>query len=187
MTPDARWLTADLDVLHLRPHRDDDLAALVAEADDPGVSALMVSIPHPFTEQAGRDYLRRAVAGLADGDDLTYAVTTPDDVLIGGVGLHLGRGPKAGVVQLGFWLGRSHWGKGLMSRAVPPVLAHAFGPLGLFKVEAAAFTSNAQACRILEKNGFRLEGMRRAAILHRGVRHDLMEYGLLAAEHVIDV
>ena len=62
---------------------------------------------------------------------------------------------------LGYWLDERHNGHGLMSEAVRLVLGYAFGELGFHRVEAATLLHNAGSMRVLEKAGFRREGLAR--------------------------
>ncbi|MFE6688610.1 GNAT family N-acetyltransferase [Streptomyces sp. NPDC057743] len=49
-------------------------------------------------------------------------------------------------------------GRGLMSEGLRLVLRHAFGPLGLHRLEANIQPSNRQSVSLVERAGFRLEG-----------------------------
>ena len=53
---------------------------------------------------------------------------------------------------------RAYWGRGLAGEAVSVVLSHAFGPLGLHRVEAYADPRNRASLRCLERAGFRTRG-----------------------------
>lgn len=60
--------------------------------------------------------------------------------------------------EIGFALGTAHQGRGLMKAALPLVLDHAFGPLGLHRIEADVDPRNAPSLHLLETLGFRREG-----------------------------
>jgi ribosomal-protein-alanine N-acetyltransferase len=61
-------------------------------------------------------------------------------------------------------------------------LAHAFGPLGLRRVEADVDPRNAASCRLLERLGFRREGLLRERWRVNGETCDSALFGLLARE-----
>jgi [ribosomal protein S5]-alanine N-acetyltransferase len=84
--------------------------------------------------------------------------------------------------QLGFALGRAHWGRGLMSRAVPLLVGYAFESLGLHRLEADADPRNAASLRLIEKLGFRREGYLRERYIQEGEIQDAVFYGLLRAD-----
>ena len=66
------------------------------------------------------------------------------------------RGPD---VELGYRLGRSHWGRGLATDAATACLRAGFEELGLDRIVAVAHPDNAVSRRVLEKIGFVYEGL----------------------------
>jgi [ribosomal protein S5]-alanine N-acetyltransferase len=59
---------------------------------------------------------------------------------------------------------------------------HAFGPLGLHRIEAEVDPGNVPSNRLLAGVGFVLEGRLRQRWIDRGAAHDTNIYGLLAAD-----
>lgn len=75
--------------------------------------------------------------------------------LIGDAGLeHTAHG-----VELGYTLARSAWGRGLATEAARLCIAATFGPLGLRRLVAQADLGNPASVRVLEKLGFRRDGV----------------------------
>jgi ribosomal-protein-alanine N-acetyltransferase len=73
---------------------------------------------------------------------------------------------------LGYWVGSSYTGRGLATRAVQAAVAHAFGPLGLHRVEAATLVDNHASQRVLEHNGFSRYGVAKRYLFIRGAWRD---------------
>ncbi len=163
----------------IRKHRPADLAALVREANHPEVSlGLRDRFPYPYTEEDGRRYLAAAAA-----DERNYhAAICEDDVLIGGIGLVLGDDVHRGTAELGYWLGPSHWGRGVATQAVGLVVREGFTRLGLRRIWAGVYESNPASMRVLVKNGFRREGVLRRAVTKRGRILDQHLFALLREE-----
>lgn len=67
------------------------------------------------------------------------------------------RGPFQ-AANLGYSLDRSLEGQGLMTEALALVLDHAFGPLGLHRIQAACRPDNERSLALLARLGFRREG-----------------------------
>ena len=63
--------------------------------------------------------------------------------------------------SIGYWIGRGHAGRGIMPRAVALATEFSFGR-GLHRIEIAVRPENAASLRVVEKLGFREEGLRRS-------------------------
>lgn len=77
---------------------------------------------------------------------------------------------------------RSYWGKGYGTDALRLALRHAFGPLGLHRVELHVFEFNQRAVRSYEKVGFVHEGVRREALMRKGQYYDIYVMGITQQE-----
>lgn len=76
---------------------------------------------------------------------------------------------------LGYFVGEEHNGRGHATAAVRLAVGYAFGELGLHRVQANVMTSNPRSARVLEKAGFRREGLalRYLEIAGRWEDHDM--------------
>jgi len=82
-----------------------------------------------------------------------------ETVVIGRVTLG---GVLRGVFQnayLGYWIDSEHQGRGLMTEAVRATTTFAFTAVRLHRVQAAVMPGNAASRRVLEKAGYRQEGL----------------------------
>ncbi len=153
----------------LRPWRQDDLEALLEHANDPEVvRGLSDRFPHPYTRADGEAFLAGEVVDLATA----WAIEIAGQAC-GGIGLRLCDGERAHGASLGYWLGRRHWGRGYMTRIVAAYLAQMVPAHALRRVEASVLAGNPASARVLEKNGFVLEGTARAIVCKSGRYHDL--------------
>lgn len=84
--------------------------------------------------------------------------------------------------EVGFAVARREWGRRLMSAALPVLLAHAFEDLRLHRLEADADPRNTASLRLLERAGFRREGLLRERYVQAGELQDAVVFGLLAHE-----
>lgn len=84
--------------------------------------------------------------------------------------------------ELGYALGRAHWGRGLMQEALLALLDRAFGPMALRRVEAEVDVRNPASARLLQRLGFSREGLLRQRWVTKGVARDVEIYGLLRDE-----
>ena len=82
-----------------------------------------------------------------------------DAALLGAITLdNIRRGPaQAGT--FGYWIGQPHARQGYMREAVQALVHHAFAVLDLSRIEAACLPENAASRGLLEKSGFKYEGV----------------------------
>jgi ribosomal-protein-alanine N-acetyltransferase len=82
-----------------------------------------------------------------------------DAALLGAITLdNIRRGPsQAGT--LGYWMGQAHARQGYMREAILSLVHHAFTVMDLSRIEAACLPENAASRGVLEKCGFKYEGV----------------------------
>ena len=86
-------------------------------------------------------------------------------------------------MEIGYWLGREHWGRGLATEAVRAFGRWAFAAYPeLRRLEAGVFAGNDASARVLAKAGYVLEGRRRDACWKNGAFLDIAMYSLLREE-----
>lgn len=160
----------------LRAWHAGDLDALLVHADDPQVPrGLSDRFPHPYTRADGEAFLAGQVVDLR-GPVLAIEI---DGEACGSIAVRPGHGERGHGAELGYWLGRRHWGRGHMTRVVATYLDWVVPALGLRRVEGNVLDGNPASARVLEKNGFVEEGVRRAAVLKPDGPHDLRLFGRL--------
>jgi [ribosomal protein S5]-alanine N-acetyltransferase len=82
-----------------------------------------------------------------------------DATLVGAITLdNIRRGPaQAGTI--GYWIGQPHARQGYMREAIQALVHHAFTQMELSRIEAACLPENAASRAVLEKSGFKYEGV----------------------------
>ena len=134
------------------------------------------------TPGEARTLLARDLEWVASGEALCWAIAQPDtDRLIGKVNLYLFERASRRA-EIGYVLGRAHWGRGLMTEALAAVLGYAFDDLELHRIEADVDPEHAASLALLGKFGFRREGLFRDRWYVHGKWHDSVMLGLLAAD-----
>jgi ribosomal-protein-alanine N-acetyltransferase len=103
-----------------------------------------------------------------------------DDELLGGLTLSNVRRGVSQSASLGYWLGLTHLRHGYMTEAVRAMLATAFDELRLHRVEAACMPANAASIGVLERNGFRQEGIARSFLKINGQWQDHLLFARLS-------
>ncbi len=149
----------------LRPWRPEDAPSLAANANDSEVSRWMSDgFPHPYTLAIAEEWVAR---GHIDFGGKIWAICC-DDVAVGGGGIHRQDGPLRCNLEVGWWLGRAHWGRGVATRAAATLVAVGFADPGITRVFAPIHAGNRRSMRVAEKNGFVLEGVQRQGAVKDG-------------------
>jgi ribosomal-protein-alanine N-acetyltransferase len=136
-----------------------------------------------LTRGAFRRRLRRYAEDM--GSDMAYPYflfRRTDSALLGGLTLTNIRRGVAQAGSLGYWIGAPFAHQGQMTRAVRVLLPFAFGALGLHRVEAACIPSNEPSRRLLERCGFRREGVAREYLCINGIWQDHLLYARLQGD-----
>jgi len=140
--------------LLLRPSFPEDAPALATAIADEAIARNLVVVPWPYS-------LRDAEAFLASPRDpvlpsfLIYERTDGPPQLVGSCGL--GRRPS-GAVEMGYWISRPYWGRGIATEACRALIEIA-RTLGLAQLEGSHFVDNPASGRVLEKLGFEPVGI----------------------------
>lgn len=118
-------------------------------------------------------------------EDMGYALfvyDTRSTDLVGGITLC---NVRRGVTQsctLGYWVGAAYARQGYMTAAVRAVVPFVFDSLELHRLEAACLPSNTASMRLLERVGFKREGLARQYLRINGDWCDHVLYALLEAD-----
>ena len=79
--------------------------------------------------------------------------------LIGGIGFNNKYGKNSNRDEIGYWLARPFWNKGIMTETVKKICTIAFDEYNYEILEAMVFSFNIASARVLEKNGFKKAGI----------------------------
>ncbi|MBQ7314948.1 MAG: GNAT family N-acetyltransferase [Clostridia bacterium] len=136
--------------LILRPWREDDAEELYKYASDPEVGPPAGWQPHTSVENS-REIFRGALSAPE-----TYAVCLKENGKpIGSIGLHRNDlAEQDDEYELGYWIGKTFWGQGLIPEASREMLRHAFEDLGINRVWCGYYDGNIKSRRVQEKLGF---------------------------------
>lgn len=111
-----------------------------------------------------------------------FVFRAQDNALLGGCTLSNVRRGVTQTCALGYWMGERFARQGYMTDAIRALIPFIFKTLGLHRIEAACLPSNDPSRNLLEKAGFRQEGVARRYIQINGEWQDHTLYALLAEE-----
>jgi [ribosomal protein S5]-alanine N-acetyltransferase len=167
--------------LRLRQVRAGDDARLLAIFGDP--EAMRYWSSEPFDGPAAATAYRLGIErGLRDRTLFQWGIATRADDRLAGTVTVYGWNPAHRRAELGYMLDRHEWGQGLAREAVHAVLAFAFGPMQIHRMEADVDPENEASMRLLERLGFSREGYLRERWFTYGAWRDSVVFGLLARD-----
>jgi len=108
-----------------------------------------------------------------------FVFRTEDDALMGGCTLSNIRRGVTQCCALGYWIGERFARQGYMQDAVGALIPFIFTTLGLHRIEAACLPSNEPSKSLLQKAGFRQEGLARKYLQINGQWQDHVLFALL--------
>ena len=111
-----------------------------------------------------------------------FMIRRTDQVLMGAITLdNIRRGPaQAGT--LGYWVGEAHARQGFMREALEAMVHHAFTELDLSRLEAGCLPENTPSRGVLEKVGFKYEGVAQSYLQINGRWRNHVLYANLRAD-----
>jgi RimJ/RimL family protein N-acetyltransferase len=165
----------------IRHFRTGDAEPLARLANDREVwLGLRDLFPHPYSI----DDAHRFVAFAAGLTPPTLFAIDVDGEFAGGIGFTPREDVERIGAEVGYWVGRAFWGRGIATAALRRLTAHAFAAQPeLRRLFAVPFAANAASARVLEKAGFVREGTLRQSVIKDGRVQDQFMYALLRDEH----
>jgi [ribosomal protein S5]-alanine N-acetyltransferase len=134
--------------------------------------------PAYFTLAGQRDQIAAAQRQARLGERYEFGIWENGLGLVGRISLG---GISRGALQnayLGYGVDRDHGGRGIATQAVRLAVRIAFEDLGLHRVQAAVVPENRASARVLEKAGFREEGLARRYLFLDGQWKDHRMFAL---------
>lgn len=113
-----------------------------------------------LTRRAFTNRVYWAARSISGGTALPlFLIRRRDNTLVGAITLdNIRRGP-AQAATLGYWVGEAFARQGYMSEAIATVVHHAFERMSLSRLEAACLPENVASRGLLERSGFKYEGV----------------------------
>lgn len=145
--------------IELVPWREEYADAFFRLTDDPALYENM-SDDFPRTREDCRALVAAFAAG---GEGQRVRAITVQGAVMGCAAAFFGTGLDRRSGELAYWLGREYRGRGVMTEALRRFSDELLGRDGLRRLYARPFARNMASRRCLEKAGFRLEGLLRAA------------------------
>ncbi len=172
--------TLETDRLILRKYTENDLDDLFEFAKSPNVGPNAGWPPHKTKEDS-----EKILKMFIEKDEVWAIVEKKSNKVIGSFGLHKDQKREIpNVKMIGYVLSEKYWGNGYVPEATKRVLDYAFNELDLDIISVYHYPFNTQSKRVIEKCGFKFEGiLRMASILPDGKIVDDVCYSITKEEY----
>jgi ribosomal-protein-alanine N-acetyltransferase len=157
-----------------------DQDACVEHLKDRAVHDGTLRIPFPYTRSHANEWIAAQLSDRFAGNPPTiFAVREPAGVLVGAISVEPAPAPDAHRGEIGYWISRPFRGQNLATAAVIRIVQYGWDVLGVRRIHGYAFLFNRASMRVLEKAGFRREGILRQHFAKHDALLDAAIYGIL--------
>ena len=146
-------------MIELRDFLNEDEALLVSYLNEECVTKyLSARLPQPYTKEA-------AAWWVSTGSKIGIAkAITKNGVLVGSISAIPGEFERQKSAEIGYWVAKPYWGKGIASEALKQFTELVFENTDLIKLYASVFGENLASAKVLAKSSFKLEAVLEKAI-----------------------
>ena len=150
----------------LRPLRKSDAPAILKNINDRIIFRNLLTVAYPYTPKNVLRDLNHVhnLARRKNTTDIPFAIEIDGEcagiISICNIEEHRG--------EVSYWIGRQYRDKGIMTKAVNEITKFGFSQLNLNRVCAHVFPFNKASMRVLEKAGYKFEGILRKNVMKNG-------------------
>lgn len=150
-------------MLELRRFAARDEALLVAYLNDDALTYfLSARIPQPYTIESARWWIN-----TGSNVGIVYAIIY-DGILVGSISALPGEFEKQRTAEIGYWVARPYWGKGIASLALQAFTQRVFESTNMVRLFASVFAANLASAKVLTKCGYTLDAVLQSALYKNG-------------------
>jgi RimJ/RimL family protein N-acetyltransferase len=172
-------------VVTLRPWRREDAPVKAAWGRDPAI-VRWTDLPANHTEGAALAWAEQAEEARQAGRALALAIVDARlDVVLGSCDIRRPDPDDAALGEVGFLLAEEARGRGVATSAVGLLVDWSFRELGMERVQGLVHPDNPRSAKVLERLGFRREGLLRDYRVGETGREDRVLFSVLPDELVL--
>lgn len=153
----------------IRPFRRGDEEAIVENGNDRDIwRNVRDRFPHPYN-------LGDAAWWIANSGETHFGIEV-GGAIGGAIGFDRDEDVFRRGAEIGYWLGKKHWGNGIVTEALSALSDHVFATTDIVRLYAGVFAWNPASARVLEKAGYVFEGRKKSAVFKDGQLIDELLY-----------
>ena len=155
----------------LRPWKKEDLEFVAKNAGDKEITGNM-SDAFPDSVEKWAKFLEYVVGN----NDILYLAIDINGEAVGGIGVKPMDDIYRKNAEMGYWLAKKYWGKGIITQAIKLMVKKAFETFNIDRISATPFETNIASHKVLEKAGFILEARFAKKVVKNGNELDELVY-----------
>ncbi|MDO4313760.1 MAG: GNAT family N-acetyltransferase [Eubacteriales bacterium] len=163
--------------VELRKWSLEDKASLIEICNRIDRSYLSDRLPNPYTNDSAEWWIN--MANENEGNNGVFREIVVNDKIIGTISVERKEDVYRKDAEIGYYLLQEEYSKGIMTKAVEQICEIAFRELDIIRITGLIYEPNIASRRVLEKNGFSMEGVMKNAVIKNEAVFDLCIYGKL--------
>ncbi len=145
----------------IRSYKTSDKDSLVKYANNYNIARyLRNTFPNPYTKEDADRWINFVIN---QNPELNFAIATGDEIF-GGIGIIPQNDIYMYSAEIGYWLAEPFWGKGIATKALITMTKFIFNKFSFVRLYAGVFEGNESSKKVLEKAGYKYEGLLRKAV-----------------------
>lgn len=157
-----------------------DIESLSQNANDIEIwNNVRDGFPHPYTTDDAKAFISSTTRKKRI-EDFSIIV---DNKAVGGIGFVPLTDVERLSAEIGYWIGRPYWNKGIVSSALNNVIEYIFKNTEIIRLFASTYEFNIASAKVLEKAEFRKVGILRKAAIKNDKIIDMYYYELLKEDY----
>lgn len=167
----------------LRTPKASDARDIQKRVNDRDVSKYLAVVPYPYSMHDALEFIKNCNNRKDKKTHYSLGIIEREEKeLIGVISLRK-IDFKNRRAEIGYWIGKDHWRQGYGSEALDTILKYAFNDLKLNKIYAQVIAPNKPSYKLLEKKGFKREGIFKKQEKKGNKFLDVYAYGLLKEDY----
>ncbi len=142
--------SSEIGAITLRPLREEDIDSIYQACQDPTISTF-TRVPYPYDREMAEEFVRGCDISYRNHQGIVFAIEVGGQ-FAGTIGLH---GIQLGdhCAEVGYWIEKSHRGKGLGTAALRSLLDFSLKVMEFRRIEGLADYNNLASQRVMERAG----------------------------------
>lgn len=169
-----------LNTCGLRQLRESDAQSLAINANNPGIARnLRDQFPSPYKLEDAQAFIKFTQSGQPD---IHLAIDVNGGDAVGVIGVRFRDDVHRLTGEVGYWIGENFWGRGIVTEALDALTDHVFQSTALIRLDAFVYAGNPASARVLEKAGYRREGVLKSYVIKNDQVLDASLYARIKGE-----